>query len=173
MPLERTEGAVRILVIADSHGNAGSICRAVRQAGSIDGLIHCGDVEGDLYRSLPEAPRYPVFLVRGNCDCSDAPEEMVIKAGDYRIYVTHGDHLHVHQNSDRLLSRAKLEQSAVALYGHIHVPEVEKREGILIVNPGSLSRPRQYPRIPTYAILTLALSGDDVPRAEIFELKDE
>ncbi|MDO4648504.1 MAG: metallophosphoesterase [Eubacteriales bacterium] len=169
--LDKTGGKARILVISDSHGDARSVRRAVKQAGSIDWLIHCGDVEGDLYSHLPEPPAYAVVSVRGNCDYSKSPDEIVIKAGYYRIYVTHGDHFSVHQNSDRLLAKAKSEFADIALYGHIHVPEIEERDGILIVNPGSLSRPRQYPRVPTYAILTI--SEDELPKAEIFELSDE
>ena len=40
-----------------------------------------------------------------------------------------------------------------AFFGHIHVPVLEKEDGILLVNPGSLAFPRQRGRRPSYAVL--------------------
>ena len=60
----------------------------------------------------------------------------------------------------------------VVLYGHTHVPDLfrDEESGILYVNPGSLSRPRQSDRSRTYVILTI--SDDALPQAELKNLED-
>ena len=39
------------------------------------------------------------------------------------------------------------------IYGHTHVPRMEMIKNVTIINPGSISYPRQRGRIPTYMIL--------------------
>ena len=41
------------------------------------------------------------------------------------------------------------------LFGHTHRPVAEKRGNLWIVNPGSLTYPRQMGRKPSYAMLTI------------------
>ena len=44
-------------------------------------------------------------------------------------------------------------QADVVIFGHIHVPVCVEEDGILLVNPGSPSRPRNG--VPSFGILTL------------------
>ena len=53
-----------------------------------------------------------------------------------RIYATHGHVFH----PDYL---PPLCPGDILLYGHTHIPSWEKRDGILCLNPGSLSIPKQ------------------------------
>ena len=46
------------------------------------------------------------------------------------------------------------------LFGHTHVPCVEEQEGILFVNPGSLTYPRQEGHKSSYAIMEISDSGE-------------
>ena len=41
------------------------------------------------------------------------------------------------------------------LFGHTHKPVVEEQNGIVAVNPGSLSYPRQEGRKPSYAVMEI------------------
>ena len=43
----------------------------------------------------------------------------------------------------------------IVLFGHTHRPVAEKRGNLWIVNPGSLTYPRQMGRKPSYAMLTI------------------
>ena len=41
------------------------------------------------------------------------------------------------------------------MYGHTHTPVVEEENGILVINPGSLTFPRQQGRRPSYAVMEI------------------
>lgn len=55
----------------------------------------------------------------------------------------------------------------VAVFGHTHWAMVEEHQGVLLVNPGSPTLPRQTKRLGQVAMLTLTPSGAS---AEIIEL---
>ena len=48
----------------------------------------------------------------------------------------------------------------ILIYGHTHVPKVVQRNHLLVINPGSLSLPRQENHEPSYAVLNI--EGDDI-----------
>ena len=41
------------------------------------------------------------------------------------------------------------------MYGHTHKPEVDVDDEVTVVNPGSLSYPRQEGRLPSYVIMEI------------------
>ena len=45
-------------------------------------------------------------------------------------------------------------------FGHIHRPVLDDTEEVTVVNPGSISLPRQDNRRPSYAILDVNRKGD-------------
>ena len=47
----------------------------------------------------------------------------------------------------------------IAMFGHTHRPYLEEVDGITLLNPGSLSYPRQEGRMPSYMIMDLADDG--------------
>ena len=53
----------------------------------------------------------------------------------------------------------------IVCFGHTHKPVVEKKNGVLVINPGSLSFPRQEGRRPSYAVMEL-YKGEE-PEIEI------
>jgi putative phosphoesterase len=55
----------------------------------------------------------------------------------------------------------------IVIFGHTHYPVVEEFQGILMVNPGSPSLPKQIRRLGQVAILEL---GPDYKSAEILDL---
>ena len=55
---------------------------------------------------------------------------------DKRIFLSHG-HLYNPENLPDLC------EGDVFAFGHIHIPVAEKRDGIFIINPGSLSLPKE------------------------------
>ena len=161
----------RCVVVSDTHGDNRSLLRVIEKEKPFDILIHCGDVEGNL-ASILGTQAFGYFAVRGNCDMfSYAEDERCIKLGYYRVFVTHGHRYRVNYGDNALIQAGKKEHADVILYGHTHVPEIkeDREQGLLILNPGSLSRPRQIPRVPTYAVLTV--TGDRLPEAQIRELQ--
>ncbi|MBQ8305796.1 MAG: metallophosphoesterase [Blautia sp.] len=158
----------KILVVSDTHGKNSYMHDAIALEHPFDMLIHCGDVEGNLYSILGPDPGYEFHAVRGNCDYSGYPDRLILTVEDKRILVVHGHEHAVRYSNDALFRAASQSSADVILFGHSHMPEIEERYGILAVNPGSLAKPRQQTRRRTYAILTI--TEGSFPRADIKEL---
>ena len=162
----------KCLVVSDTHGDNRAMLEVIQKEKPFDILIHCGDVQDNLAAILGTR-EFGYFAVRGNCDMfSFAEDERCVKLGYYTVFVTHGHRYQVNYRDSALIMAGKKKRADVILYGHTHVPEVreDKENGILIVNPGSLSRPRQVPRVPTYAVLTI--SEDSLPTAKIIKFDE-
>lgn len=146
---------MKILVVSDTHGHTKNLERVLEKVGDIDLFIHCGDLEGgeDYIRALVEVPCY---MVAGNNDWfSDLQREMEISVDDYRIWITHGNNYGASMGPERLLEEAAARNVDVVMYGHTHRPLIEYQDNIVIVNPGSLSYPRQNGRKPSYLIMEI------------------
>ena len=48
----------------------------------------------------------------------------------------------------------------IVMYGHSHKPVVDIDDGIIAINPGSLTYPRQDGRKPSFIIMELDKNGD-------------
>jgi hypothetical protein len=151
---------MKILIVSDTHGQDEHFDEVLIREAPFDMLIHCGDVEGrELY--LEAVLDCPSCIVAGNNDFfSDLPREEVLKIGKHRAFVTHGHAYGVSWERDTLVRAAKLHECDLAIFGHTHYPMVEQMDGVLCINPGSLTYPRQKGRCPSYVVLTLDSVGD-------------
>ncbi len=70
------------------------------------------------------------------------------------IFMTHGHRYYVTMGINNLHYHAKDTHVNVVLFGHTHVAMEEYREGILFLNPGSCTQPRDGKR-PSFAILDI------------------
>ena len=138
---------LRILLMSDSHGRNENVELAIAQVreeiGEFQMLIHLGDV-GDA-REIESLAGVPCYIVRGNTDY-DAKllNANVIEAGGHRIFATHGHLYQVDMRLDLLRFAALENDCDIAMYGHTHVPYLEEDpDDITILNPGSISKPRQ------------------------------
>ena len=152
---------MKILIMSDSHGHHDLVRRAIGQEAPIDMLIHAGDVEGDLEQVLGPGRDYELRVVAGNMDWSDRLEdELCFPIGDHhRVYLTHGHRLGVHSGTYWLVERARKKGADIAVYGHIHVPDYGTEEGVLVINPGSIAKPRQQGWRKSYAVMTVDEDG--------------
>ena len=69
----------------------------------------------------------------------------ILALGSHAIYATHG---HVY-NENHL---PPMKEGDILLHGHTHVLKAEQREGYILLNPGSVSIPKEG-NPPTYGIL--------------------
>lgn len=151
---------MKVLIVSDTHGRDGNLEKAVYQEAPFDYLIHCGDVEGReiFIEALAECP---CCIVAGNNDFfCDLPKEEEITLAGKRVLVTHGHYYGVSMDTYGLVDEAKSRNCQAAVFGHTHKPMVQERDGVLLVNPGSLAYPRQEGRKPSYAVLE-AEEGQD------------
>ena len=66
---------------------------------------------------------------------------------------------HVYRDT-RYLKKVALEnQVDVVMFGHTHVPFIDIGPDITILNPGSLSYPRQADRKPTFLLMEIDKEG--------------
>lgn len=95
-----------------------------------------------------------MYVVRGNCDWSgDYPQERIVEFGGERIFLTHGHRYNVRAGVTELASAAAKAGAGIAVFGHTHIPLAEERYGVILLNPGSITEPRQEVRKPTYLVL--------------------
>ena len=156
---------MKILIVSDTHGRDENLEKAVYREEPFDYLIHCGDVEGReiFIEALVDCP---CCIVSGNNDFfSDLPREEIIDLAGKMILVTHGHTYGVSGGTDGIVEAARARGCEAVLIGHTHYPEIEMQEGILVINPGSLTFPRQRGRKFSYAVME-AEEGKDL-QAEI------
>ena len=136
---------MKILIVSDTHGRLENLERVIEMTKPIDALIHLGDVEGqeDYIRRLVPCAAY---MVSGNNDFfSMLPRELEFD---------------VSLNTEELRRQARSRGKDIVMFGHTHKPYLDTEDGITILNPGSLSYPRQEGRRPSYMIMTIDEAGE-------------
>ena len=144
---------MKILVVSDTHGRDSGLEKAVAQESPFDMLIHCGDVEGreDYIEALAECP---CCIVSGNNDFfSDLPREEIVSIAGRNFLVTHGHYYGVSMELAGIEDEARSRNLDGVFFGHTHRPVLKIKNGFLLLNPGSLSYPRQQGRRSSYAVL--------------------
>lgn len=156
---------MKILVLSDTHGETDKMFCILKDVKKhISAVIHAGDYESDASEISKIYPDLPVYGVCGNCDFAHImPPVRLIELGGKRIFITHGHRYNVHAGYIGLAYTAMENQADICIFGHTHIPVIEKHEGIYIVNPGSLSRPRGFGK-PSYAVIDIDDNGSITPK---------
>ena len=79
--------------------------------------------------------------------------------------MTHGHYYGVSMDVYGVVDEARSRGCEIVMFGHTHKPMAEQRNGIWVINPGSLSYPRQEGRMPSYAVMEIARGKE--PEVEI------
>lgn len=146
---------MKILIVSDTHRKDANLERALEAERPIGRLIHLGDSE-ESEGAVQKIAGCPVDIVSGNNDYfSDFPREKEIWLGGSKILLTHGHYYYVSLDSRVLASEAQARGFDIVMYGHTHRPKLEQKGSVLLVNPGSLSYPRQEGRKPSYIVMEL------------------
>lgn len=149
---------MRLVAVSDTHRNYAALRHVVETQPHADYFIFLGDGEAELLRVKEDFPDTRFLSVAGNNDyASKSPLQNVLDAGGKRIFYTHGHLLSVHGGVDVLIDRARESHADIALYGHTHIPEASYRDGLYIMNPGSLGAPRDGG--PTYGTVDITKAG--------------
>lgn len=156
---------MKILIVSDTHRRDGNLQTVIERTAPFDMLIHLGDAEGSEDRieawCREQNESCQVHIILGNNDFfSNLDREKEISIGRYRAFLTHGHFYSVSVGPERLIDEAKDRHVQIAMYGHTHKPYLNKRNGIMVLNPGSLSFPRQDGRKPTYIVMELDKEGE-------------
>ena len=99
-------------------------------------------------------------MVRGNNDFfSDLPREEEFYLGKYKVFITHGHAYYVSLDPEYIFEEGQARKADIVMYGHTHRPFFEQKDGITVLNPGSLSFPRQEGRKGSYMIMEIEADG--------------
>lgn len=179
---------MKLMLISDIHGSSAWLDRAMAKAAEEqpDQIIMLGDF---LYHGprnpLPDGydpkqvaatlneHKHNLIAVRGNCDAE--VDQMLLEfpmMADYamlyfegrRIYVTHGHGYSIEQ-------LPPLAPGDVFIQGHTHVPVADIKDGIYVLNPGSIALPKEnfpnsYGILKAGAFIVKDFAGEVIKRIE-------
>jgi putative phosphoesterase len=135
---------LHIFVLADTHNRLPANIEAL--AKDADEIWHLGDVCDPGILETIEDFGPPVTIVRGNCDANlEWPLVVDLKRNGVRFRLVHIPPDRAPENVD------------VLLHGHTHVPRNERRDGVLFLNPGCVTRPN---RGAPASVANLAIAAD-------------
>lgn len=103
------------------------------------------DYNPQLVASLLNQYKDKIIAIRGNCD-SEVDQMLIeypmmadysiILCNDRRLFLTHG---HIYNESNL----PNLSENDVLIMGHTHIPVAKKYNNIFILNPGSITLPKE------------------------------
>ena len=124
---------MKILIVADSHGDTYGIREAYLRHYQAEVFLHAGDV-----CDYP-ANIHPFLACRGNCDGmfrNDYAKEVKIDTPYGKLLMRH------HPFREEEIDALKNEGYRILVHGHTHVREDKEIRGVRILCPGSISYPR-------------------------------
>ena len=150
----------RIMIVSDTHGKIGNLAEAIDREGKPDMLIHLGDFEGD-DEAIEAMCGCELLMVPGNNDFFSAlPKEIETEIAGKKVLLTHGHYYYVSLDLATIRREAVARGMDIVMFGHIHRPVIEVDDDIMLINPGSLSYPRQADKKCTYIMLTIDDEGE-------------
>ena len=152
---------MKILVVSDTHRKDDNLKLVFSEECPLDMLIHLGDAEGSEH-FIPDwvNPECRMEMVLGNNDFfSRLDRDREIDIAGHKAFITHGHYYGVSMGPEGLVDEAKSRGCDIAMYGHTHRPFLDVIEGVTVLNPGSLSYPRQEGRRPSYMIIHVDADG--------------
>ena len=152
---------MKILVVSDTHRKDENLKLVLSEECPLDMLIHLGDAEGSEH-FIPDwvNPECRMEMVLGNNDFfSRLDREREIDIAGHKAFITHGHYYGVSMGPEGLVDEAKSRGCDIAMYGHTHRPFLDVIDGVTVLNPGSLSYPRQEGRRPSYMIIHVDADG--------------
>lgn len=152
---------MRILLFSDSHGDIRGMEKAIRKNDGVDMIIHLGDCVSDILRIMDAFGKYRYEFVQGNNDWSRGyPQEKTLELEGRRIFITHGHQYNVKYDYRRIASRGSAIGADAVFFGHTHEPEEFFSDGMLVLNPGSVSGSRSLSKRSTYCLVEI--SGEKI-----------
>lgn len=169
-----------VLAISDTHGNSEELEAIIRAfCADCDALVFMGDGVSDLLSCLEKATEDkdlqellpPVIaFVRGNGDSDfyfinkveddnvaqvavQVPDRQMLKIAGRNLLFMHGHRHGVDLGTETLVAAVEPMDADMIFFGHTHRPFLEESNASLLLNPGSVARPRGcFP--PSFAVVS-------------------
>jgi len=124
---------LKLGLVSDSHG---LLRESVRQAlQGCDHILHAGDIgKAEVLQALETIA--PVTAIRGNVDHWDSahPDQLSVAFCGWKFLMVH---------DLKSTPEGDLQGHHIVVSGHSHKPLIQRRDGRLLINPGSIG-PRRF-----------------------------
>jgi len=140
-----------MLVLSDTHGSLFALKTVMNWAkdhmppnDTICDAVFLGDGASDLRPAADAAGFYSNWkILRGNNDYEHSIQDSaVFDFADHRFFICHGHRHSLYGGYHTLISAGRNNDANVVMFGHTHVPFLKNEGGLLLINPGSVGRPR-------------------------------
>ena len=178
---------MKLAIISDTHGYFERVKLAAEKFfADVELILHAGDVLAhgvrnthysleDGYNPKPlsefiNASKIPFVIARGNGD-SELDDDVLetpitpyahVFVNDKRIVVNHGHFLPTDADKDKIAAHLHAD---IFISGHIHKPVLEQRNGIIFLNPGTVS-----PHLSNQPEKKTSVATIDEKKIQIFDL---
>jgi uncharacterized protein len=152
---------IKALIISDTHmpkkGNHLPDEIQDRLSEGVDYILHAGDwSDRTLYEELCKWGT--VYGVRGNVEAEDwkdiLPDKQIIEIGHLSIGIVHGHLGKGKATPERAFHLCQDDDVDLIIFGHSHIPFLEKRNNKILFNPGSPTDKRRQKEF-SYGLLTV------------------
>ncbi|MDR1774485.1 MAG: phosphodiesterase [Clostridioides sp.] len=173
---------MKIGILSDTHGSLAYFSKAMDVLSDCDMYFHAGDVLYNGPRNILPQEYDPKNLVekinsieniifsKGNCDAT--VDEKVInhpilspyafyQIGNKKCIICHGDN-----NKEEFIEKASKMNIDLLIFGHTHVKEYKNFKGMIIINPGSTSLPKDG----THSVAKVEILENDELDVKFFNL---
>lgn len=152
---------MKIAIISDSHNNFNDFYNIVNSNNDIDIFFFLGDGEKELEDIKSIFNNKIFYCVKGNCDKNTNYKQVdMVNLENKNILFTHGDIFNVKANLNNLISFSTQNNAHIVLYGHTHKSFTGKHKNMYILNPGSITFPRN--NCPSYGIINITNNKIDL-----------
>lgn len=133
---------MKLLVISDSHGSTVFLEQALKRERNADIIVHLGDGADDLDTMREYTGAKLTYQCNGNMDLyrCNYTERCIFPVGGVTVFACHGHRYDVKSGLYRLYLAAKEQNARICLFGHTHSQFAEDRDGLLLLNPGSIRK---------------------------------
>jgi putative phosphoesterase len=125
-----------------------------------DLVLHAGDFVSSGFLEELRAIGPPVEAVHGTMDEPEVkaslPKQQVVEVGNLRIGMVHDAGP---RSGREARLAARFEDCEAVVYGHTHVPQVERFQHLWVLNPGS---PTDRRRQPVHTMIVLRIRGSRI-----------
>jgi len=164
---------VKIGIFSDSHGNLKNLERAAKyllENEKAQILVHLGDD----YDDTKILEKFPLRVIKVPGVFSSyyqdpaIPNRLIETFKGKKVLISHTETSHKNDLAKDLKPEEVIAKREVdlAFVGHTHIPKIEDREGVLILNPGHLKKEDKKGYSPSFSLVDF-----DEKIAKIFDLE--
>jgi len=151
---------MKVGILSDSHGNIRNLEEAAKwlmEEEKVDVLVHLGDN----YDDTKVLEKFKVKLIRVPGVFSSyykdpaIPNRLIKTFNEKKVLISHTQSSHQNDLPEDLKPEEIIDKKEVdmAWVGHTHIPKIEDREGVLILNPGHLKSEDKKGYLPSFGLV--------------------